>query len=220
MSYLKLSRIKSLSLIALLLIVAIAPAIAQPAGFTTAKNVAALKDALARSNSEIQTVSSDFTQVKNMALLKEKIKSKGKFYFKKEDKVRIEYIQPYTYLMVMNGSQMLIKDEQKTSKINTGNSKMMQSVNRIMIDCMRGTMFQNSDFKTSAFESTSEYLLQLMPVNAAMKKMFSGIEVYLDKKTLDVTQLVMTEQGGDHTNMAFINTRRNLPLNETLFKTK
>ena len=220
MNYLKLSHIKSLNLFALLLLINILPALAQPAGFNTVKNTYALKEALSKSNTTVQTVSSDFTQVKNMALLKEKIKSKGRFYFKKDDKVRIEYTQPYSYLMIMNGSQMLIKDEQKTSKINTGNSKMMQSVNRVMIDCMRGTMFQNPDFKVTALENTTTYLMQLLPVSPAIKKMFSDIEVYLDKKTLDVTQLVMTEQGGDNTTMVFTNTRHNAILNDQIFKVK
>ena len=96
---------------------------------------------------------------RNLSLLSEKIKSKGKFYFKKEDKVRIEYTAPYAYLVVMNGGQLTIKDEQKTSKINTKNSKLMQSVNRIIIDCMRGTVFQNSDFKVSAYENGQNYLI-------------------------------------------------------------
>src|SRR5690348_7324919 len=108
MNYLKLNHIKSLNLFALLLLVNVLTCLAQPAGFNTVKNTQALKDALSKSNTTVQTISSDFTQVKNMALLKEKIKSKGKFYFKRDDKVRIEYIQPYSYLMIMNGSQMLI----------------------------------------------------------------------------------------------------------------
>ncbi len=218
MSYLKLSLIRRLSVFILLFTAQLS--IAQPTGFTVVKNTGELKNALAESNNAIQTLICDFTQVKNMALLKERIRSKGQFFFKKEDKVRIEYTHPYTYLMVMNGSQMMIRDEQKTSKINTGNSKILQSVNRIMVDCMRGTMFQNTDFKVNAFENNTDYLLQLSPVNAAMKKMFSSINVYLSKKTMDVIQLVMTEQGGDNTTMSFSNIRRNTTVNEQLFKTK
>lgn len=153
-------------------------------------------------------------------MLAEKIKSKGKFYFKKEDKVRIEYTQPFSYLLVMNGGQLMVKDEQKTSKINTKNSKTMQSVNRIMVDCMRGTVFQNPDFKTAAYESGSTYLLSLTPANAAMKKMFSQIDVYMSRKNFDVDRLTMTETGGDFTDMDFTNTQHNVALNEALFKVK
>lgn len=193
---------------------------AQPKGYQPVKDVPAFQKALSGANASRQTISSDFTQVKNLSMLAEKIKSKGKFYFKKEDKVRIEYTQPFSYLLVMNGGQLIVKDEQKTSKINTKNSKTMQSVNRIMVDCMRGTVFQNSDFKTSAYESNSTYLLSLAPTTPAMKKMFSQIDVYMSRKNFDVDRLTMTETGGDFTDMDFTNTQHNVALNEALFKVK
>ena len=168
----------------------------------------------------MQTISSDFTQVKNLSMLAEKIKSKGKFYFKKEDKARIEYTSPFSYLLVMNGGQLLVKDEQKTSKVNTKNSKTMQSVNRIMIDCMKGTVFQNPDFKTTSYESQDAYLLSMAPVTETMKKMFRQIDVFMGKKGLDVQRVVMTEQGGDLTEMSFTNTLHNIALNDALFKVK
>lgn len=195
-------------------------AIAQPKGYTALKNASAFQQAMSQNSTKVLTIASDFTQVKNMALLEEKIKSKGKFYYKKEDKIRIEYTSPYSYLLVMNAGQVMVKDEQKTSKINTKNSKTMQSVNRIMIDCMRGTVFQNPDFKVAAYESGTGYLLNMVPVTDAMKKMFKQIDVYMDKKTMDVDRLTMTELGGDYTDMDFANTKHNTALDEAIFKVK
>lgn len=193
---------------------------AQPKGFSAVKNSAAFGQALSKANASVQTISSDFTQVKNMALLSEKIKSKGKFNFKKEDKVRIEYTSPYAYLLVMNGNQVMVKDEQKTSKVNTKNSKMMQSVNRVMMDCMRGTVLSNPDFKTSVFENAQSYLVSMVPANDAMKKMFKQIDVYMKKGNYEVDRLSMVEQGGDYTDMDFSNTQYNVSLNDALFKVK
>lgn len=193
---------------------------AQPKGFQPVKNVAPFQAALSQANAAKQTIASDFSQVKNLSLLADKIKSKGKFYFKKEDKVRIEYTSPYSYLLVMNGGQLMVKDEQKSNKINTRNSKTMQSVNRVMIDCMRGTVFQNPDFKVTSYENGGTFLLSLVPVTEAMKKMFKQIDVYMDKKSFDVSRLTMTENGGDYTDMDFSNTQHNIALNESLFKVK
>lgn len=193
---------------------------AQPKGFSHVKNTDAFQSALSKANSAIQTVASDFVQIKNMSLLAEKVKSKGKFYFMKEDKVRIEYTQPFSYILVLNKGQVLVKDEQKTSKINTKNSKAMQSVNRIMVDCMRGTILTNPDFKAAVYENSSDYMIALLPTNADMKKMFAGIDIYMTKKTFDVSRLVMKENGGDVTDMNFSNPKHNTPLHETLFKVK
>jgi outer membrane lipoprotein-sorting protein len=197
------------------------PAPAQPPqGFAPVRDVAVFQQGLARANAALQTISSDFTQVKNMALLAEKIKSKGKFYFQKADKVRIEYTSPYFYLLVMNAGQIKVQDEQKSSRINTRNSKAMQAVNRIMIDCMQGTVFQNTDFKVAAYEDARHTLLSLTPVTDAMKKMFRQIDVYLDKKTFDVSRLTMIEQNGDFTDMDFTNTKHNTVVDEALFQVK
>ena len=193
---------------------------AQPKGYTPVKNTTTFETELSKANAAIRTINSDFSQTKNMALLAEKVKSKGKFYFMKDDKIRIEYTQPFSYILVMNKGQVLVKDEQKTSKVNTKNSKALQSVNRIMIDCMRGTILSNPDFKASVFESGNSYLIALIPSQAAMKNMFSGIDIYLAKKQFDVTRLVMKENGGDLTDMNFSNAQHNQPLNETLFKVK
>lgn len=193
---------------------------AQPKGYSSVKDIAAFQQAVAKGNGAKQTITSDFSQTKNMALLADKIKSKGKFYYKKEDKVRIEYTSPFSYLLVINGGQLMVKDEQKSSKINTRNSKMMQSVNRIMIDCMRGTVFNNPDFKVAVYGNDKSYLLSLTPATDAMKKMFSRIDVYMDRKGLDVHRLSMVEQGGDYTDMDFTNTKQNVPLNDALFKVK
>lgn len=204
----------------LILCVLAVGAYAQPKGFAAVKNVTAFQQSLSKANAGVQTISSDFMQVKNLSLLAEKIKSKGKFYFKKEDKVRIEYTSPYTYLLVMNGGQIMVKDEQKTSKVNTKNSKTMQSANRIMVDCMRGTVFQNPDFKTTVYENGQSYLLSMAPANESMRKMFREINVYMNKKNYDVHRLSMVEQGGDYTDMDFSNTQHNVSLNDALFKVK
>jgi len=191
-----------------------------PSGYKSVASTASFQQVLAKNNAAIQSIQSDFLQTKVLKLLADKIVSRGKFYFKKEDKVRIEYTSPYQYLLVMSGGQVAVRDEQKTSKINTRNSKTMQSVNRIIIDCMRGTVFANPDFKTTVYENGGTYLLSLAPANSAMQKMFQRIDVYMAKGSMDVSRLVMTEQGGDYTDMVFSHTQRNIALNDALFKIK
>jgi len=193
---------------------------AQPKGFKPAANTAALQQGLQRSTAALQSIQADFSQTKHLSLLADKITSKGRFYYRKEDKVRIEYTTPFQYLVVMNGGQMMVKDEQKSTKVNTRNSKTMQSVNRIMLDCMRGTVFSNPDFKVTAYENGTIYLLSLAPANDAVKKLFKQIDVYLTRSGFDVARLTMTEQGGDFTDMDFSHTQHNIALNDALFKVK
>ena len=41
------------------------------------------------------------------------------------------------------------------------------------------------------------------------EKMFKQVDVHMEKKTLDVDRLTMTETGGDYTDMDFSNTQHN-----------
>jgi outer membrane lipoprotein-sorting protein len=193
---------------------------AQPKCFNPVANTVAIQQGLQKSTAALQSIQSDFSQTKHLSLLADKISSKGTFYYRKEDKVRIEYTTPFQYLVVMNGGQMMVKDEQKSTKVNTRNSKTMQSVNRIMLDCMRGTVFSNPDFRVTAFESGNNYLLSLIPANDAVKKLFKQIDVYLTRTSFDVDRLTMTEQGGDFTDMDFSHTQHNIALNDALFKVR
>lgn len=192
---------------------------AQPKGYKAVANLVGFQQSLAQASKNAKSIQSDFKQTKVMAMLADRINSKGVFYFLGPDKVRIEYTSPFNYLLVMNGGGVLVKDDQKTTKVNTKNSKTMQSVNRIMMDCMRGSVFSNPDFKTTVYENTSGYLLSMKPATASMQKMFQSIDIYLNK-TFDVTRLVMTEQGGDYSQMDFSGTKHNVALNDALFRVK
>lgn len=204
----------------ILFLIFAAPVYAQPKGYEPVSSLQAFQKTLAASTAALQSLQSDFVQTKQMALMAEKITSKGLFYYAKEDRVRIEYTSPFRYLLIMNGGQILVKDEQKSTRINARSSKVMQSVNRIMIDCMRGSVFSNTDFKVSAFQSAKGYLLSLSPASAAVKGMFSQIDVYMNRTGMDVERLTLAEQGGDYTQMDFKNQRRNINLSDALFKVR
>ncbi|MBL7704132.1 MAG: outer membrane lipoprotein carrier protein LolA [Taibaiella sp.] len=193
---------------------------AQKAGFTAMANTGALQQALAKNAQVTQSISSDFNQVKNMKMLNDKVSSKGKFYYKQSDKVRIEYTSPFSYLLVMNSGMIAVKENGKVSKINTRNSLTMQSVNKIMMDCMRGTVFNNKDFSVKAYASSAQYLLTLTPVSSAVKGLFKNIDVYINKSDNQVAKLIMTENGGDNTVMTFTNRKLNSNLADALFSVR
>lgn len=190
---------------------------AQKAGFTALSNTSALEQAMAKLAEQTQSISSDFAQVKHMKMLNDKVQSKGKFYYKKNDKVRIEYLSPFQYLLVMNGSMISVKENGKVSKINTRNSMTMQAVNKIMMDCMRGTVFTNKDFSVKASASNTQYLLAMTPVSSTVKGLFKQIDVYINKADHQVVKLVMSENGGDYTEMSFANRVLNASIADALF---
>lgn len=201
----------------ILLMVASLFSFAQSGTFTAIKDLNAFKENFAAASRKIESIESDFAQVKHLSMLKDKVNSKGKFYYRKGNKVRIEYTSPYNYLMVLNNNNMTIKDDQKTTSYNTRSNKIMQSINNIMLDCMRGSVYSNKEFAVEARESSREYQLLMSPATSVMKKMFARIEVYLDKKDFHVLRLNMIENGGDNTLMSFNNPQMNKTVPDALF---
>jgi outer membrane lipoprotein-sorting protein len=193
---------------------------AQYAGYTPVADLVKFKTAFAAVALKTTSIKSDFTQDKNLSMLSEKITSKGNFWFKKDSRVRMEYTQPFKYLMILNKDKVYVKDGAKESKVSTKSNKMFQQINKIMIDCMQGTMLDNTDFKTRVFENKTNALVELTPVSKGMKEMFKSINVTVDKKDFSVTSIQMLELSGDNTIMRFTNKELNASIPDTLFDIK
>ena len=193
---------------------------AQYAGYTPVTDLVKFKTAFAAVALKTTSIKSDFAQDKNLSMLSEKITSKGNFWFKKDSRVRMEYTQPFKYLMILNKDKVYVKDGSKESKVSTKSNKMFQQINKIMIDCMQGTMLDNTDFKTRVFENKITALVELTPVSKGMKEMFKSINVVVDKKDFSVTSIQMLELSGDNTIMRFTNKELNAAIADNLFDIK
>jgi len=150
-------------------------------------------------------------------MLSEKIIAKGKFWFKKESLVRMEYNHPYQYLMILNKDKVYVKDGQKENKISTSSNKLFQQINKIMIDCMQGTALNNPDFTTRVFENKNMWLVELTPVTKGLKTLFKSINIIVYKKDFSVSSIDMLEMSGDNTLIRFINKELNVITPDSLF---
>lgn len=193
---------------------------AQYAGYSPVTDPAKFKVEFSAATQKITSVKSDFMQEKNLSMLSEKITSKGKFWFKKESLVRMEYSQPYQYLMILNKDKVFIRDGQKENKISARSNKLFQQINKIMIDCMQGTALNNPDFKTRAFENKNNFLVELTPVTKGLKELFKSINVIVDRKDFSVASIEMLELAGDNTFIRFTNKELNAAIPDSLFAIK
>jgi len=203
-----------------LLISVTAIAVAQPAGYKMITDNTAFRQQFAAAAKKLNTIQSDFVQEKNLAMLSEKITSNGRFWFKKDNLVRMEYTSPFRYLMIINKNNVFIKDDQKENKISARSNKMFQQINRIIVDCVQGTALDNKDFTVKTLEGRDGYLVYLSPVAKAMKDLFANINVVVDKKDYSIIRMEMVEAGGDNTIIKFTNKQLNIPIADALFAVK
>lgn len=201
-------------------IVMLNTAFAQYPGYKPVSDLASFKKVFTSAAQGTQTIKSDFVQEKNLSLLSEKIVSKGKFWFKRENKVRMEYNQPFQYLMIINQNEVYIKDGQKENKISTKSNKLFQQINRITVDCIQGTVMNNPDYKINVFENNQGYLIELTPSAKALKEFFKNINIFVGKKDYSVSKLELHEQSGDKTLITYLNKELNSTLPDALFAFK
>ena len=190
---------------------------AQYPGYFPVADIAAFKAAFSVATQKAFSIKSDFVQEKNLSMLSEKIISKGKFWFKKESLVRMEYTQPYQYLLIINKDKVFVKDGAKENKISTKSNKLFQQINNIMVDCMQGTALNNADFTTKVFENKTTSLVELKPLTNGLKQLFKAINIIIDKKDFSVNSIQMQELTGDNTLIRFTNKELNVAIPDALF---
>jgi outer membrane lipoprotein-sorting protein len=190
---------------------------AQYPGYAPVTDITKFKNQLSAASQKMSSLKSDFVQEKNLSMLSEKIVSKGIFWFKKENLVRMEYKQPFQYLMIINKNNVYIKDGQKENKISAASTKIFRQINRLMVDCVQGTVMNNPDFGVKAFEGNSGFLVELTPVSKGLKDYFKTIQVVIDKKDYSVMKIEMIELSGDYTIMNFVNKELNVNIPDALF---
>jgi len=166
-----------------------------------------------------KSISSDFIQKKQLSFMEEPIISEGHFYFKKEQKIRWEYQQPFSYIVILNGSNLLIDEEGHTNEIDLKGNKTFQEINATINNSMQGKVWGDSkDFTPSLFENEELYLIQLTPETEQMREYLTKIEVFFDKKSYQLEQVILLENGGDFTQISFKNRKINGEVEEALFK--
>jgi outer membrane lipoprotein-sorting protein len=189
----------------------------QHAGYTRIADLESFKKQFSIESAKVMSIKSPFIQEKVLLALTEKITSKGTFWFKRSNKVRIEYNTPFEYQMVINGDKVLIRDSQKENHVNVNSNKLFQQVNRIMIDCVQGTILDSKDFTSVVYENENTYQLEMTPTSKILSGFFQMIILKVDKKDYSASSIEMNEPSGDMTIIRFTNKQINAEVSDTVF---
>ena len=187
---------------------------------TDAGRIGNVRKGVEEAAARTSTIIASFTQDKEMSILDEKLRSSGSFYFKKEKMLRWEYTRPYSYIIVINNDRITIRDDSKTSQFDTRN-KVFSEVNKIIVGSIRGTLLSDeANFSATFAETSSSWVVKLVPLTEGLKGTLSGITLWFDKKDFSVGKLEMAEVTGDRTVITFTEKRFNEPIADEKFSVK
>ncbi|WP_338399302.1 outer membrane lipoprotein carrier protein LolA [Persicobacter psychrovividus] len=163
-----------------------------------------LIDLLQQKTSGVNSIESSFTQHKHLSFLEDDVVSKGKFVFKKPNKVKWEYLTPASYRIICNNEQMVIDDGVKKQIFYEKDNQWFSYMNKMMSGFMTGKVFDMDDaFDSQYFRHDNLVKVELLPKNPLVKEYLKSVWVFFDLNKDFVTVLQLNEIGQDYTKIIF-----------------
>lgn len=158
--------------------------------------------AINSANAGVKSLQADFMQVKEMAIVKEKMVSSGKMYYQ-DGSLRWEYLKPSKSVYVTD------KDQMKSNR-------MFRSMAGLMAGSLTGINLNDPSFKVTMYSPGKGYVAELVPLKREMKQMFTKIRLLFGADNR-VRQVELEESQG-RTVITLSNVKYNVSLDPGLFK--
>ena len=175
------------------------------------------KDLVNETSKTTQTIQSDFVQYKHLDFLSNDIVTHGKMVFKSPNKVRWEYTEPFRYSIVFLEDKLLINDGGSKSNVDMGNSALFQKLNQLIVNSVKGDLFQDSDFDMEYFKAQDYYKVVFKPRDEKIKSYIATFILIFDKVQAAVQEVKMVEPSGDFTRIVFTDRKINQTVNDAVF---
>lgn len=177
-----------------------------------------IKATINQAASRLQSMSCEFVQTKHLKLLSDKMVSRGKMYYQQKDRLRWEYVSPYQYTFIINGQQVLLKNNARCDQIDVNQNKTFKSIAQIMMNSVVGRcLSDDKSFRTSVAVNGSEYVATLVPLKKDLRSMFEKIILHFDKAKALVVKVELIEKKGDRTVIELRNIQSNVSIPSSTF---
>src|SRR5690606_37795286 len=118
----------------------------------------------------------------------------------------------FEYIIVLNGNEIVIKDQEKVNACDIGGSQAFKEVNNLIINSVQGNILDNEQFHIEYYESETLYLAKLTPKDDKMKQFLQGIDIHFYKSDFSVSNVKPIESVSVYTLIAFAD----YPMNENI----
>lgn len=182
-----------------------------------AAEIAAFKDDVENASKGTTTIKTDFVQYKHLDFLANDVKTSGKMVFKAPNLVKWEYTNPYQYSVVFKENQLLINDAGTKSKVEIGNSKLFKKLNHLIVNSVKGNMFNDKDFEVSFYKTPKFNKAVFIPKDKKIASYIASFELLFNRGDGQVFEVKMVEPSKDYTQIVFKNRILNSDVNDSVF---
>lgn len=165
---------------------------------------------LISTSKSIESFSSDFTQVRDVAILSEPAISKGLFQYRKDGRILWRYLSPTAYQVAFAKDEMLITRDGKTDSINFSENPYMGQLRELLLGLMSGQQFEpNSQLKVSVVSYAPDIVVSMVPLQRQLKKFIKEIEISFTSKDYLVSKVTLRNTDDSTTTIIFSNRKLN-----------
>ena len=184
----------------------------------TPSEINQFKAQVAETASQTKTIVSDFVQKKEMDFLQDEAISEGELTFKAPNLIRWEYKKPYTYQVIFKGDELFVNEEGNKKVIDLRSNKLFKSFNSLLVNSIKGTMFDDEAFEISYFKIEKGFRVDFIPKDKRMRRFIASFQLTFSETDHQVTQLKLIEPSNDFTVIFFNNKQINVSVLDSVFK--
>ena len=168
--------------------------------------------------SQLQTMQCDFVQTKYLKMLDDKMEARGKMYYAQPNKLRWEYVSPYTYTFILNGTKVLMSKGSHNDVIDVNQNKVFREIARIMMNSVVGKCLEDDkSFHTSIETRESLWVVTMIPISKNIRQIFTQIVLSFDIGRAMVSTVELTEKNGDKTVIELKDVKTDRLIDEKIF---
>ena len=166
----------------------------------------------------MQTMQCRFIQEKTSPMLTEPLVSEGAMVYVTPDKMRWEYSKPDAFTLVVNGERIVKETNGKVELMEGRSNRMYQGIVSFVMGCATGKkLFDTSDFDIALYDDDSSWQAVLLPKRRGMKRFFTQMVFYFDKKSNVISGVEFSNSADDITLIRFKDVKINECIDECMF---
>ena len=166
---------------------------------------------------QINTLKSNFEQVKTISFMTEDLVARGMFYYQKPGLMKWDQTEPDAYFFLINENEIIRFNGQKRQKLSPGSPQAL-IFKEFILGTVDGSIFNDARFESS-FSKVNEIVEVIMtPKENKLKKRIDKIVLLFDYNSIFLNTLIIEENGGDKTVITFFDQQINIELDQTIFQ--
>ena len=166
---------------------------------------------------KIKTLKTDFVQYKHLDFLSKEITSSGSMLLKNPNKLLWKYNKPIQYGILFKDNKVLINDQGKKNKVDLGNNKKFEKINKMIIGSISGDLFSANDFNITFYKNRNQRIAKLSPKTKELSTYIQTVILYFNNQQLTVSEVQLIEPSKDYTKIVFKNKQINQPIDDASF---